>query len=183
MKCKKVLIMMGYVYALRAGDTNLFKIGHTYGRVEDRVKALQTGCPHRLSIFRCDPTFHPSEMEKLFHHILAWYRQAGEWFEVRPETVEDIFDTTATPGRMIVAPTDLNAVVIRPQFYGRDGEGISLSANCVTPSELEYECMEIMRGLLSILAKAREDLKNGVATYYRPEMWELMREQWKQQQQ
>ncbi|TXH52416.1 MAG: hypothetical protein E6Q97_15835 [Desulfurellales bacterium] len=142
--------MMGYIYALRAGDTNLFKMGHTYGRIEDRVKALQAGCPHRLSVFRCDPTFHPSEMEKLFH---------------------------------IVASTDLNAVVIRPQFYGQDGEGISLSANCVTPSELEYECMETMRSLLSILAKAREDLKNGVTTYYRPEMWELMREQWKQQQQ
>ena len=39
-------------YLIKAEETNLYKIGYTAGTTESRVKAMQTGCPHKLSIIK-----------------------------------------------------------------------------------------------------------------------------------
>jgi hypothetical protein len=73
------------VYVLRAGDTNLFKIGFTTGTTADRMRALQTGCPYPLSIYDVIQSEAAQELERLLHRELAPARTSGEWFNVEPE--------------------------------------------------------------------------------------------------
>jgi hypothetical protein len=42
---------MGFVYALRYGSENLFKIGRTKGKLANRIKELATGSAHRITPF------------------------------------------------------------------------------------------------------------------------------------
>lgn len=84
---------MGFVYILRSGDENLFKIGKAVD-VERRGKQLATGNPHPLIEFACIETDYASECEKYLHHRLRTRRSrrsgAREFFEVEPEELEDL---------------------------------------------------------------------------------------------
>jgi hypothetical protein len=71
---------MSTVYVLRAKGTNLVKIGFTAGDVEERRRALQTGCPHELVV---ELTFAGTmEDERRAHERWTDRRRVGEWFEL-----------------------------------------------------------------------------------------------------
>lgn len=79
---------MSTVYVLRAKGTNLVKIGFTAGDVEERRRALQTGCPHELVV---ELTFAGTmEDERRAHAIHHEQRLVGEWFQLDPSQVSGL---------------------------------------------------------------------------------------------
>ncbi len=77
---------MAYVYILRSGDENLFKIGRTDGDVEARIRQLATGNPYRLTTFDVIETEHDSLCETYLHRTLRSKRslasEAREFFAI-----------------------------------------------------------------------------------------------------
>jgi ribosomal protein S27E len=59
------------------------KIGYTTSQIEDRVRVLQTGHPHKLEVLACVDGGYP--LETAFHKIFASHRLYGEWFKRTPE--------------------------------------------------------------------------------------------------
>jgi hypothetical protein len=85
------------IYLIRAGKTNLFKIGYTSGKAKDRAKGLQTGCPHKLSVVR--ELIGDQEREKWLHKTFSKYRTEGEWFEFNEETLEEVYEKMVYTGQ------------------------------------------------------------------------------------
>jgi len=71
---------MGRVYVLRARETNYWKIGYTTVSVEERLRAIQTGCPFTLEAFWEIETNEARSLETAFHQHLEKHRAQGEWF-------------------------------------------------------------------------------------------------------
>ena len=67
------------IYLVKAEETNLYKIGYTGGKVKNRVKAMQTGCPHKLSIIR--ECLGGQEREQMLHKAFSENRKQGEYNE------------------------------------------------------------------------------------------------------
>ncbi len=79
------------IYLIKAENTDLYKIGYTEGRVKDRLKALQTGSPHILSIVeQCSGSI---AHEKHLHEVFEDNRTHGEWFKFDKETLTKVIDT------------------------------------------------------------------------------------------
>jgi len=80
---------MAYVYVLRSGDEDLFKIGRTDRDVETRIRQLATGNPSRLTKFDIIETEHDSLCETYLHRILRSKRSlrsgAREFFALTTE--------------------------------------------------------------------------------------------------
>jgi hypothetical protein len=55
--------VIAYVYVLRSGLSNLFKVGHT-NDLERRMKHLATGNPDPLTLFDCIETEDAASAEK-----------------------------------------------------------------------------------------------------------------------
>lgn len=71
---------MGQVYLIRAGTSNLYKVGYTSKTPEDRRSSLQTGNPFPLTVIT---SWCGSERdEQRLHDLLDPYRKEGEWFEL-----------------------------------------------------------------------------------------------------
>jgi hypothetical protein len=85
---------MAYVYILRSGNENLFKIGRTDGDVEARIRQLATGNPHRLTKFDVIDTEHDSLCETYLHRMLRSKRSltsgAREFFVIAPEELTSV---------------------------------------------------------------------------------------------
>lgn len=80
------------VYFIGAGD--FVKIGWAIDPTK-RVKELQTGCPHELTILA---TLHGTQVEEFeLHRRFAAYRvrHNGEWFHATPELLSFISEITA----------------------------------------------------------------------------------------
>lgn len=85
-KPSQELSAMAQVYIVQAG--RFFKIGITSGSIEGRIRALQTGCPHKINLVVSVPVGpHARAMEAQFHELLSEYRQVGEWFDISPAVV------------------------------------------------------------------------------------------------
>src|SRR5262245_1367117 len=85
---------MAYVYILRSGDENLFKIGRTDGDVDARIRQLATGNPYRLTKFDIIETEHDSLCETYLHRMLRSKRslasEAREFFQITPDELTSI---------------------------------------------------------------------------------------------
>lgn len=68
------------IYFIEAVGANLLKIGFTERDPEERLKELQTGCPHKLRLVAT--TFGDRETERLWHDEYADLRTSGEWFRL-----------------------------------------------------------------------------------------------------
>jgi len=87
---------IGCVYVIRAKDTEYFKIGFssTPGTA-DRIRSMQTGCPHELESVLELSTLHYRYIEKFLHVIFDSKRVRGEWFVLDKndlETIRTIFN-------------------------------------------------------------------------------------------
>ena len=85
---------MGFVYLI--GDwekDNVYKIGVTRGRVEDRIKKLQTGNGGEIYLIKSFETTRPFVMEKMLHNKFNLKKKIGEWFELTPEDIKDFQST------------------------------------------------------------------------------------------
>jgi hypothetical protein len=68
---------MAFVYVLRSGDEELFKIGRTRGDLEARIRQLATGNPHRLTLFDHIETEYEAVCETYLHRRLR-SKRSGE---------------------------------------------------------------------------------------------------------
>lgn len=89
---------MSHVYAIRS-DTGLVKIGMTMAEPEARMASLQTGNPHKLTMFTSfqvsDYGIDPAAFEAAMHRRLAPCRVVGEWFSAPDWLVIKVFQITA----------------------------------------------------------------------------------------
>lgn len=82
----------GYVYVIKQGEENLYKIGYTKNAdIKKRLSQLQTGNPYSLEIvgyFQCAG----QATEKALHSLFSVHCKAGEWYNLRPQDVKNILD-------------------------------------------------------------------------------------------
>ncbi|MBD2019194.1 GIY-YIG nuclease family protein [Leptolyngbya sp. FACHB-36] len=73
----------GFVYLIRAGRGNLYKIGVAIDPTR-RLAQLQTGSPHRLSLVAAKRYRDPYQRESTLHRQYRAYRvrDDGEWFRL-----------------------------------------------------------------------------------------------------
>lgn len=78
-----IVSVEGSVYFIRSEKTHEIKIGFTAGRIEDRLRALQTSHPHKLQVLAI--SLGNRAHEKALHEKFASIRLRGEWFEPHPD--------------------------------------------------------------------------------------------------
>ena len=78
------------IYLIKAEETNLYKIGYTAGKSKNRIKAMQTGCPHKLSVI--EEVAGSVEKEKWLHKAFSEHRKQGEWFEFDEQIIDSVLD-------------------------------------------------------------------------------------------
>src|SRR6185503_4362187 len=86
----QVGIVSNCIYVMTAGTRHV-KVGVSID-VEERVKAVQTGCPFKVQIARQWVSRDAYKIERLAHMALAKYRKAGEWFDVPSKAAIEIVD-------------------------------------------------------------------------------------------
>jgi hypothetical protein len=97
---------MGYVYVLRSGESNLFKVGKALD-VERRGKALATGNPEPLVAFDTVETNHPSKCETFLKERLRSRRSrrsaAMEFYECDVDDLRAAIEATRDYDRVVLA--------------------------------------------------------------------------------
>lgn len=80
---------MGFVYLLKdSGSENIFKIGVTRGKIEKRIKQLQTGNSEDICLIDYYETNYPFFIERNFHNIYDSKNVKNEWFLLTTEDVD-----------------------------------------------------------------------------------------------
>lgn len=74
--------MGGFVYLVCDPAKDFYKIGVTKGKIEKRLKKLQTGNGTELFVVTWHQTDYPFRMEKLLHTRFKPKRENGEWFSL-----------------------------------------------------------------------------------------------------
>lgn len=90
------------IYIIRAIGTNMFKVGYTAGDPEKRLSQLQTGCPHKLEIYRIIDGAG-REVEKQIADDLTDFSAngGGEWFVIAPFVLDRRLERFTAPERDI----------------------------------------------------------------------------------
>ena len=78
------------IYLVNAENTNLYKIGYTSVGVETRLKALQTGNPHKLNIIK--QSDGSISKEKYIQNWFYYKKTRGEWFRFNDDDVNNVID-------------------------------------------------------------------------------------------
>ena len=78
------------IYLVNAENTNLYKIGYTSVGAETRLKALQTGSPHKLNIIK--QTDGSISKEKYIQNWFYYKKTRGEWFQFNDDDVKNVID-------------------------------------------------------------------------------------------
>lgn len=74
---------MAYVYLLGdTGQDDTFKIGITRGKIEKRIKQLQTGNGEEIYLVSYYETEYPFFIERLLHTKLYPKQKRNEWFNL-----------------------------------------------------------------------------------------------------
>jgi hypothetical protein len=143
----------GHVYIVQAEDHDLFKIGKTSTTVEERIKALQTGCPYKLRLYQAIPTYFPERLEKLLHKIFREERHGGEWFAITSTMIDNVLSAPAMdPNPWTLEGDPMDGVAITPTSWTKNKEGrVFLSSRCICRSELEAEVYRLAMGLFQLL--------------------------------
>lgn len=85
---------MGTVYLLGdSGKEGVYKIGVTMGKVENRIKKLQTGNSSEIYLVNSFQTSHPFVLEKMLHIKYFAEKALGEWFELSLDEIVSFTET------------------------------------------------------------------------------------------
>ena len=71
-----------YIYVIRHGDTNMYKIGISKLTIQTRISAIQSGNPIKLNCIQQIYTPNAIIIEKKIHNIFSKNKIRGEWFEL-----------------------------------------------------------------------------------------------------
>lgn len=98
---------MGYVYLLNdSGQENLYKIGVTRGKIEKRIKQLQTGNSNDIVLIKSFETKHPFYMERVLHSKYRINQIKNEWFFLSNKDVDNFIDSCLLIEKNIKAMKD-----------------------------------------------------------------------------
>lgn len=79
---------MGFVYLLcDSGQDYTYKIGVTRGKIEKRIKQLQTGNSSEIYLVDFYETKYPFFLERWLHIKFCPQQKVGEWFFMKDEDV------------------------------------------------------------------------------------------------
>lgn len=79
---------MAYVYLIcDASKDKVYKIGVTKGKIENRIKKLQTGSSGEIFLCRYYETEYPFFIEKQLHRKYQHKKIMNEWFELNDSDV------------------------------------------------------------------------------------------------
>lgn len=84
----KVSSKKGYVYVIGNLNAKICKIGFST-KPKERIKSIQTGCPHVLKIILLFEAEKYTETK--LHHKYAKYKLSGEWFLIDGLLKESIY--------------------------------------------------------------------------------------------
>lgn len=83
---------MAFVYLLcDIGEEKMYKIGVTRGKIENRIRQLQTGNGSEIHLVKQYETEYPFYIEKLLHIKFNSKQSKNEWFLLEPD---DVFNFT-----------------------------------------------------------------------------------------
>lgn len=83
----------GLVYVIRAGETNLYKIGRTTN-IDRRLRQLQNMNSQTLSVVKLIHCHDACATESFLHSKFKSYRCQGEWFKLSPSAIDFINNFT-----------------------------------------------------------------------------------------
>ena len=79
---------MAFVYLLGdSGQDNIYKIGVTRGKIEKRIKQLQTGNANEIYLIDFYETKYPFFIERWLHIKFYPRQKIGEWFFLKDNEV------------------------------------------------------------------------------------------------
>jgi hypothetical protein len=85
---------MAFVYLIGDyGELNSYKIGMTRGKIEKRIKQLQTGNGSEIYLVDYYQTQYPFFIEKALHLHFFEKHKFNEWFELNEEDILDFKKT------------------------------------------------------------------------------------------
>ena len=79
---------MGTVYLMFDEENEVCKIGATTGRVERRLRELQTGNSSKIHVIDTFETPNPFRVEKFLHNHYRLQRKHGEWFYLSNDDID-----------------------------------------------------------------------------------------------
>lgn len=79
----------GYIYVVRSGTSNLYKIGRTTN-LKKRLQTLQTSCAVSLNVVKTLCCSDAIALEKSAHTKFSHYRKIGEWFALNDEQLHQL---------------------------------------------------------------------------------------------
>ena len=74
------------IYLIKEDHTNHYRIGITKQLISKRIKQLQTGCPHKITLVDYYETTD-KKLETMVHGRLKKFQINGEWFDLPLEEV------------------------------------------------------------------------------------------------
>lgn len=81
---------MAFVYLLGdSGRENTYKIGVTRGKIEKRIKQLQTGNSNEIYLINSFETEYPFYLERILHTKYHIKQTKNEWFVLTNEDIEE----------------------------------------------------------------------------------------------
>ena len=78
---KERKLLKGFVYLIRYGNSNFYKIGMSKKPLE-RIKQLQSAIPEVLTLLHTIETPDMTSLEAYFHEAFSGNRVRSEWFEM-----------------------------------------------------------------------------------------------------
>lgn len=95
---------MAFVYLISDLDRDdTYKIGLTRGKIENRMKKLQTGNSGELMIIKYHETNYPYLIEKFLHSKFSSKSIRGEWFTISYLNVKKFNDYCNDYEKIILA--------------------------------------------------------------------------------
>jgi len=82
----------GYVYFIRKGDQDIFKIGMTRNEPEVRLSQIQTSTSDKLNLYGAIHSKYPRKLELELHKKYDKYRLSGEWFNLSEKDVKTLLN-------------------------------------------------------------------------------------------
>jgi hypothetical protein len=83
---KAKIALKGFVYLIKYGSSNLYKIGLSKNPKE-RLKQLQSAIPENLFLLHTIEASNMMELEAYFHQMFSHCRARSEWFELTDDEV------------------------------------------------------------------------------------------------
>ena len=96
----------GFVYLICDPSTDLFKIGMTSGKLENRMKKLQTGNGTELHLVDFYETEYPFKVEKMMHNHFSNKKELNEWFSFDNEDIHSFKEICESKDEVIKSLKD-----------------------------------------------------------------------------